>query len=171
MGFQRDTITYAAAADDWGAAIVRLRRGWWWSPILWLFPLVVGLVGAYEFVLGDWALAVGLGSGAAIMFAGYNSARVNGWLVKRQLKSLVGQTATITLADDGLHFVAGPSTGSLAWSAVYDVIDDRRVVIITRDKAVSWAIIPRATFADEREVEAFRAVIRRRRDEARGVPG
>ena len=150
---------------------MRLRRGSWWSPLLWLFPLVVGLAGVYRLVLGDWALAVGMLSAAAITFAGYNSARINGWLVKRQLRSSFGQTVTITLADDGLHFVAGPSTGTLAWSAVHDVIEDRMVVIITRDKAVSWAIIPRTAFAGEKQVEAFRAVIRRRRDEARQAPG
>ena len=135
--------------------------------MLWLIPLGFGLFAILQFILGDWAMAIAFVVAAVVTFAGYNSARLNGWLLKRQLKSALGQTVTLTLADDELRYVAGPSTGTLAWSAVHDVIEDRKVVIITREATVSWAIIPRAAFADETEIAAFIESIRRRRDQAR----
>jgi hypothetical protein len=171
MGFDGKTITYAASAGDWGAAIVRLRRSWRWWPLLWLGPLGIGLVGVYAYLSGQWGLGGGLVGLALYMFATFNSARLNGLLIRGQLRSLVGQTVTITIAEDGLLFAAGPSTGTLDWSAVHDVIEDHRVVIITRFKTVSWAIIPRAAFDGPQEIEMFRGDIRRRRDLARQTQG
>ncbi len=166
MGFDGTTITYVASAGDWGAGIVRLRRGSRWWPLSWLIPILFGLFGMYRMATGD-VVAIALLFGAAFMFMALNSAWFNGVLIKRQLKSMVGQTSTITLAEDGLRYKAGPATGTLDWDAVHDVIVDRRVVMVTRDKAVSWAIIPKSAFDDDGQIEAFQTEIRRRRDLAR----
>lgn len=171
MGFDGRRITYSASAGDWGAAIVRLRRGWRWWPLLWFGPLGIGLLGVYVYLLGLWGLGGGLVGLGLCTFATFNSARLNGWLIRGQMRRLIGQTVTITIAEDGLLFAAGPSTGSLDWSAIHDAIEDHRVVIITRFETVSGAIIPRAAFDGPQQIEMFRRVIRQHRDVARQTQG
>jgi len=166
VGFDGKTITYSPAAEDWGAAMVLLRRR---SPRAWLqwsLPLVFVVAGiANILVVRDWGGPFLLMLAALLLTYGY-SAWFNGYLLRSQLRRLVGHPAALTLAEDGLHYAGGPSTGTLAWSAVHDVIVDRRVVVVTRDRSVSWAIIPRTAFGGDTEVEAFRQAVEAARDRA-----
>lgn len=172
MGFDGHRITYVASADDRGAAIVRMRQPSRWSPLLWLLSLGMGLAGVYGIVIGAWSMAAGMVVGAAVAFvgAGYHSVRFTSWLAGRQ-SSDVGQEVTLSLGDAGLEFEVGARAGTLAWPDVDEVIDDRSVVVVTRDRTRSWAIIPKSAFAGPDQVEAFCGAIRKRRDQARKAVG
>ncbi len=166
-GFDGTSITYQATADDWGQAIVRLRRRASVVPFWWLLPAGFVVLGLVNLSLGEWVGAVALVIGA-LMALVLNSGRVNGFIIRRQIRPLIEHPVTLTIADDGLHAKAGPSAWSLAWSGVHDVIVDPHVVMVARARTISWAIIPRTAFRSDAEVAAFRGQVIERRDRAHG---
>jgi hypothetical protein len=169
-GFDGTSITYQATADDWGQAIVRLRRRASSVPFWWLLPAGFVILGLVNLSLGEWVGAVALVIGG-LMALVLNSGRVNGFIIRRQIRPLIEHPVTLTLADDGLQAKAGPSAWSLAWSGVHDLIVDPHVVMVTRAKTISWSIIPRTAFRSDGEVATFRQTIIERRDRARRTTG
>lgn len=166
MGFDGRSITYRASADDWGAAMLQLRRRSRGAWLLWALPIAFGLLGIIDLAIGD-LLGVGLIAGALFMAAFAFSARFNGRLIKGQIGRLVGQPTTLTITEDGLSYSAGPTTGTLEWSGVHDVTVGSQVVVVSRSRLISWAIIPRSAFANDQEIDQFRAAIEAGRDNAR----
>ena len=160
------------SAGDLGAGIVLLRRGSRSTWISLVIPAGVGLYGFYRLVTGGTIVGLLLLALAASTFAFMYSGRLNGLMVRRQFRPLMAHPITLTVSDGGLDFTSGPGSGHLDWSAVHDVKEDRRVLVITRDATMSWAIIPKAAFAGEDEVNEFREAVLRRRDGARSdAPG
>jgi hypothetical protein len=162
VGFDGRSITYSASADDWGAAMVQLRRRQRGTWLLWVLPVAFGFLGVVDLATGD-LLGVGLIAGAVFMAAFAFSARFNGLLMKGQISRLMGQLTTLTITDDGLSYTAGPTTGTLDWSGVYDVTVGPKVVVVSRGRLLSWAIIPRSAFASDQEIDQFLAAVESRR--------
>jgi hypothetical protein len=166
VGFDGRSITYRVSADDWGAAMVQLRRRSRGAWLLWFLPVAFGLLGIIDLASGD-LLGAGLIVGALFMAAFAFSARFNGRLIQGQIGRFIGQMTTLTVTDDGLSYSGGPTTGTLDWSGVYDVTVGPQVVVVSRGRLISWAIIPRSAFASDREIDQFLAAVEAGRNNAR----
>jgi hypothetical protein len=165
VGFDGRSITYRTSANDWGAAMVQLRRRSRGAWLLWVLPMAFGILGIVDLAIGG-LLGIGLIVGALFMAAFAFSARFNGRLIKGKIGPLEGQPTTLTVTTDGLSYSAGPTKGTLQWSGVRDVTVGSQVVVVSRSRLISWATIPRSAFDSDQEIDQFRDAVEAGRNNA-----
>jgi hypothetical protein len=72
------------------------------------------------------------------------------WRVQRAARSLLGTTATFRIGSAGIDADQSGMTSHIDWSAVTRVVDNGKVVVVTRDRLpLLW--IPASAFASNQE--------------------
>lgn len=81
------------------------------------------------------------------------------WILRRNLRGLIGETMTYDVDDVGIHYIAPTSTGLMPWSSFTSLRADDKSIAFARDRVVP-AYVPTSAFASPEERAAFLAFAR-----------
>ena len=83
------------------------------------------------------------------------------WHIARSPAARIGTKCELRIDDDGIHFSGGGMTGTVAWAAITDSVEDQKVMVLRAGKApLVW--IPKRVLTDRQPLDLLRAWIRRK---------
>jgi hypothetical protein len=91
------------------------------------------------------------------------------WLVNRRAQGIVGGFSELVLGDDGVAFASPQAAGRIPWSAITQVREDARSVVLLRDR-VLVVFAPAAAFGPPERRAEIVAYARAKIAAAGGVP-
>ena len=117
---------------------------------------VLAIVGVVLIVTGQPVIGVWL-----VIFGGLGLVSVrfpflDRWILRRNLRGLIGEKMTYEVDEVGIHYVAPTSTGLMPWSSFTSVRADDKSIAFARDRVVP-AYVPTSAFASLQERAAFLA--------------
>lgn len=150
-------VTFTITEDD---LIAYLQVAQQWLNLVGS-AIAIGLIAAGILVT---AVTSDTLSGAMLMIVGVsfyalgNTNYFERWRVRRVGRTLIGTDAKLTIDDDGITSETATGSGRIGWSAVTEVKENRRMLVIRRDR-VNAAWIPKRAFASPEELAAVEALI------------
>ena len=156
-------ITADAAIDAARLAIAPLRRR------MTFLSLAALVIGAVLVLAGDWTF------GPAIVIFGLLTLALTvirgpeRWLINRRGRSVIGGTSELVFDDAGVAFASPQATGRIAWSALTEVRENERTVILLRDRILA-GYAPAAAFGPPGRRAEIVAYLRARIEAAAAVP-
>jgi hypothetical protein len=116
---------------------------------------VVMAIGIVALVLFDWFIGVTVLAVGGATLGTATLPHLDRWLAGQQLRGVVGGRARSVIDADGINFENPQISGRIAWSSLTHLLENDRVLVLMRDRALVAYIPTSALGASRDEIVAF----------------
>jgi hypothetical protein len=161
-------VEHEITVDGSVAAFRYLRRGY----IRMGYVLSAVLIGTAIFsvlVLDDLIFALFQAIVGLLTLWEVTTSTIDGWMIKRQLRGVLGGRDTSTIGEQGIDFENPAVSGTIKWNSLTDIVLTGKIVLLLRSgTGVMW--LPLSAFGPPERQQAIVSFMRSQIAKSRGSP-